>query len=55
MADPGPQVLSWGCRDMTGLAVSIRREDDPPRLVIEIHAPLEALDLAALAAPAPGD
>jgi hypothetical protein len=37
---------------MSGLAVDIYREEDPARLVIEIHAPLDQLDLDGLAAPA---
>ncbi len=51
-AEHGRQVMAWGCRDMSGLAVDIYREEDPARLVIEIHAPLDQLDLGGLAAPA---
>ena len=43
--------MSWGCRNLAGLSVDIYRRHDPDRLVIEIHAPLDHLDLEALAAP----
>ncbi len=52
MAEPDRQVMAWGCRDLSGLAVDIYRRENPDRLVIEIHAPLDQLDLEVLAAPA---
>jgi len=38
-----------GRRDLGGLSVDICRRDNPARLVIEIHAPLDQFDPGALA------